>query len=145
MSQGAQTQVCTPGYSIYLNSGPLSGQILWGKWLKEASAGCLQQHWYECAYSMPKICVLCSTLNFSKVNSALLPPLWLRWKSLPTQPLQGSQTTSTSLLHKELATWGLVSFFLSPSFLFKGKKIFVVFNCMWRSKEPYVDAGRQAW
>ena len=101
VSQGAQTQVCTPGYSIYLNSGPLSGQILWGKWPKEASAGC---------YSS-------TGMNFSKVNSALLPPLWLRWKSLPTQPLQGSQTTSTSLLHKELATWGLVSFFLLLSFL----------------------------
>lgn len=74
MSQGAQTQACTPGYSIYLNSGPLSGQILWGKWPQRGFCRLLiQRHWHECAYSMPKICVLCSTLNFSKVNSALPP------------------------------------------------------------------------
>lgn len=89
-SPGAHTQECTPAYSIHLNSGHLSGQILWGTWPQRSFCRLLtQQHWYECAYSMPEICALCSTLNFSKVSSALQPSSVARglgWQSLPTQP-----------------------------------------------------------
>lgn len=95
---------------------PSARQILSGKGPKKASCRMLiQWHAYERAHTQ-RLRPMCFAAHSTSTKWIQLyhPPLQPGWIALPTQPLLCSQTSSITLLHRELEARVLVSFSFFP-------------------------------